>query len=225
MKMSFKWLALMGLIINIFAFSAWGCAQNDKNGQSGRDILLPTPAGSLDTELVRTLKSRHSTRDFQDREVSLKDLSTVLWAGDGVNRENGKRTAPTPFGKYVIDIYVTMKEGVFLYQPNENKLRLIADDPINNKAGMQGDTKKASHLLILIGKPNEFPFFVKKEGRISMINAAAGCIAQNIYLAANAMGLGTRLVEGINAKAIQSGLRLKKDEVPLYIMPLGYPKE
>lgn len=41
---------------------------------------------------------------------------------------------------------------------------------------------------------------------------------------ANALKLGTRLVASINAKGIREGIALVKDEIPLYIMPLGYPK-
>lgn len=218
MKMRIKWMMLAGLIVNLISLSAVGCAQN-----KGKDISLEEPA-SFNVDLLTALKSRHSSRDFLDRDVTMKQLSTVLWAANGLNRENGKRTAPAPFGKYVVDIYVTMKQGVFLYQPNENKLQFVSSNPINNKAG-QGDTKKASHLLILVGKPNDFPFFVKKEERSPMIHAEAGCIAQNVYLTANSLGLGTRLVAGINAKEINVGLGLNKNEIPLYIMPLGYPKE
>jgi hypothetical protein len=41
---------------------------------------------------------------------------------------------------------------------------------------------------------------------------------------ANALKLGTHLVASINVKGIREGIALAKDEIPLYIMPLGYPK-
>ncbi len=42
---------------------------------------------------------------------------------------------------------------------------------------------------------------------------------------AGALKLGTRLVAGIKKKEIIAGLNLSKDEVPLFVMPLGYPKD
>ena len=30
------------------------------------------------------------TRDFIQQDVTLKDLSTVLWAANGINRKDGK---------------------------------------------------------------------------------------------------------------------------------------
>ncbi len=77
----------------------------------------------------------------------------------------------------------------------------------------------------MTAKLNKFPFYVGKEERVNLAHATAGCIGENIYLAANALGLGTRLVGTINAKVINEGLSLANDEIPLYIMPLGYPKK
>lgn len=220
MKKGIISLVLMGLLMIISS----GTSVDSVFGKE-KEIKLDPPAASLNIDLIDALKSRHSSRDFLDKTLSPRDLSTVLWAADGVNRENGKRTAPAPYGKNVVAIYVAMKQGVYLFEPVGHKLISVSDKTINGKIGSQGDIAKASHVLILVGKINEFPFIVRKEDRLRMANATAGTIAQNVYLAANALQLGTRLVEGLNQKEIKETLDLKDDEIPLYIMPLGYPKE
>jgi SagB-type dehydrogenase family enzyme len=217
-----KGVLMMGIMATILSFSGIGCA--DPKGQD-KDIHLPAPNISFKVDLGDALKARHSSRSFTEKQISREDLSTILWAANGINRENKGRTAPAPFGKDLIDIYVTMREGVYLYQPAANRLKWITNKPINDQVGKQGDIRKASHVLILVGKIGTLPFIVKKEDRITMAHATAGCIGQNVYLAAEALHLGTRMVQSMNANLVKTAIHLKDDHIPLYIMPLGYPKE
>lgn len=213
-------LAFLPLFTGYLSMGPKGSAES-----KGKDILLDNPQGQFSVDLGTALKSRHSSHDFIDRGLAMKDLSTILWAANGVNRERGKRTAPAPFGKYIIELYVAMDQGVYLYEPDEHKLQYISDQNIKSKVGKQGDIKKASCVLMLVAKAHRLPFIVKKEDRLPMAHATAGCIAQNVYLAANSLKLGTRLVASLNDKIIKEALALKDEETPLYIMPLGYPKE
>ncbi len=189
-----------------------------------KDIKLADPQSSLGMDLITALENRKSARDFSDKIISLKDLSTILWAADGVNRKDGKRTAPSAFGIYYINIYVASSEGTYLYDPQNKTLKFISDAGIKNRIGSQGDIPKASHVLILTAKLNMMPIYVNKESGKAMANATAGCIAENVYLAADALGIGTRIVASMNIKGITDELKLGSDEIPLYIMPLGYPK-
>jgi len=50
-----------------------------------------------------------------------------------------------------------------------------------------------------------------------------GAMAQNIYLEATALGLGTVFVGGYNKKEITDLLQLK-GEMILWVMPIGYEK-
>ncbi|HEX2953029.1 MAG TPA: nitroreductase family protein [Bacillota bacterium] len=212
--------AVIMLIITIILASTICTAQN-----TGSDIMLKPSPDSLAKSLYYTLKNRHSSRDFAEHEVSLKDLSTILWAANGVNRATGRRTAPAPYGKNVVAIYVATKKAAYLYQPEHQRLKFVSYEVLNHRIGTQEDIQKASDVLILVGRIREYPPIVSTNERIQMAHATAGCIAQNVYLAANALKLGTRLVEWINVKEIKRGLDLKDDEIPLYIMPLGYAKE
>ena len=71
---------------------------------------------------MKALSDRHSDREYADKELSLQDLSDLLWAANGINRPDGKRTAPSALNKQDIDIYVIMKEGAYLYDTKTNSL-------------------------------------------------------------------------------------------------------
>lgn len=228
MKNQKRWSLKKGVALLAFIPLLAGCFSMGLKGSAeskGKDIVLETPPSQFNVDLGVALRTRHSSHDFVNRDLAMKDLSTVLWAANGVNRTKGKRTAPAPYGKYIIDLYIAMDQGVYLFEPDAHKLLFVSDQDIRAKVGKQADIKKASCVLVLVAKIHRMPFIVKKEDRLPMAHATAGCIAQNVYLAANSLKLGTRLVEGLNDKIIKETLALQNEEAPLYIMLLGYPKE
>jgi nitroreductase len=85
----------------------------------------------------------------------------------------------------------------------------------------------AQAVLLIAGDLSGFAKRAARAGRARQrewCQATAGCIAQNVYLAAAAFKLGTVMAAGLNADVARKGLALGEDEIPLYIMPLGYPK-
>jgi SagB-type dehydrogenase family enzyme len=214
---SFFWIVVLFMFLFSMMCSLAFTANND--------IPMTEPKLESAVDLVTALELRKSTREFLNKEVAIADLSTILWAANGINRKNSKRTAPSAYGKYFIEIYVLSDQGVYCYQPEKQLLKFISDKKLKAKVGSQGDIRTASYVLLLTAKLNEFPIFVGKEERLSNANATAGCIGENVYLMANALKLGTRLVGSIDRKEINEGITLAKNEIPLYIMPLGYPKE
>jgi len=194
----------------------------------GSDIVLEKPATKIDVDLIKAFGLRKSTEEFSEKEVSIKELSTILWSANGINREDGKRTAPALFGMEVIRIYVLSNSGIYLYDATQNTLlsRSTKDarKDVGSKRGGAGGTKTASLVLLLTGDPSMIPDFMSKDMRLNAAYASVGTIGQNVYLIANALGLRTRLVGALSAEGIRGCLKLSKDEIPLYIMPLGYGK-
>ena len=194
----------------------------------GSDIVLEKPATKIDVDLIKAFGLRKSTEEFSEKEVSIKELSTILWSANGINREDGKRTAPALFGMEVIRIYVLSNSGIYLYDATQNTVlsRSTKDarKDVGSKRGGAGGTKTASLVLLLTGDPSMIPDFMSKDMRLNAAYASVGTIGQNVYLIANALGLRTRLVGALSAEGIRGCLKLSKDEIPLYIMPLGYGK-
>ncbi len=186
-------------------------------------LILEKPRIKLNVDLIDAFKKRKSTRRFSKKKVSLKDLSTILWSANGVNRENGKRTAPTPHGKYFINIYVVLEKGVYLYNATKHILEFVSAKNVKEKIGYQKFIEPVYCVLVFTADLTKYPYTFKKETIIPTAHATAGCIAENVYLITNALGLGTCLVGFINKKEIRKGLNLKREEIPLYIMPIGIP--
>ena len=94
--------------------------------QNMKAVKLNTPDKARGTSVMKALSDRHSDREFAVKELSLQDLSDLLWAANGINRPDGKRTAPSALNKQDIDVYVIMKEGAYLYDAKDNSLQPVA---------------------------------------------------------------------------------------------------
>lgn len=92
------------------------------------DIHLPEPNKTGPTTLMQALEDRHSDREFVDKEVDNRTLATILWAAYGVNREDGKRTIPTARDQKDLSVYVFKKDGVWLYDADNNLLKQLSEE-------------------------------------------------------------------------------------------------
>jgi nitroreductase len=52
----------------------------------------------------------------------------------------------------------------------------------------------------------------------------AGHVGQNVYLQAEALGLGTVTIGAIQDEEISQALNLPSGHRPLYVMPIGHPE-
>jgi len=214
------WVLLQACLMGVFFFGSLPLM-----AQGGSDtILLEKPVASFNIDLMEAFKARHSTKAYEKKEISPKDLGTLLWAGFGVNREDGKRTVPSARGQYFVKLYVVAASGTYLYEPKDHALRLISNQPVKDSIGVQPYVAEASHVLVLVVDPNLYTLEATTEQKLAWGTTTIGCIGQNIYLAAAGLKLGTSFVASLNAKVAREALKLGEAEVPLFIMPIGYPK-
>ncbi len=93
-----------------------------------REIVLSKPDTTGGMPLHQALFQRHSVRNFMDQELSLDQISQILWAANGITRpESGKRTAPSPMATFPARIYLANKQGVYAFSPQEMKLTLVTE--------------------------------------------------------------------------------------------------
>jgi len=169
--------------------------------------------------LELAISRRMSIRDFPDTEnytfpeVSWELLSKVLWAGYG--RSPWGRTVPNVCGNYPLTIYVCNKTAVYEYNPETQSLELWKEGD-HRFYGIQGQYRAPVELFIAMD--------VNKSSDTRSGWKEAGCIVQNIYLQANALGLGTVCSSGWDEEAVHEALELPANEVILYNMPLGHPE-
>ncbi len=193
------------------------------SGSGSKDIALPKRPASAQADLVQVLENRKSVRDYRQERLAVQDLSAVLWAANGVNRDYGRRTAPSAFGNEYIELYVVGDDGAWRYDAPAHRLRAAGPAGLKGRLTSQRFVGRASHVLVFVADPGKFPgFFTSGEERLRWAHATAGAIAQNVYLMAAARGIGTCLVAGVDGDVIRKGLGLPSDAIPLYVMPLGY---
>jgi hypothetical protein len=86
-------------------------------------IKLNDPNKKRGLPFMETLSVRASGREWSDRDLSLQDMSDLLWAANGINRPDEKKyTAPSAQNAHDVDIYLFMKDGAYLYDADAHAL-------------------------------------------------------------------------------------------------------
>jgi SagB-type dehydrogenase family enzyme len=176
-------------------------------GSSGPEVIaLPPFEKNQPFPLDRALLERQSARSFADRALSREELSRLLWATTGVNREDGHRTTPSGQAKYPVDVLVALPEGVYRYEPKEHRLvRFFAED-IRGKIPIQDAFKKAAMIVLYVINKD-------KTSRIEWADLEIGCMGQNLYLEAAALGMGSRIIANIKTEDVTKILGLKDSQI------------
>ncbi len=192
-------------------------------GQDLKPVTLPSPQTDGGKPLMQALKERHSSREFGSAKLPPQVLSNLLWAAFGINRPDGKRTAPSAKDWQEIDIYVATAEGLFVYDPKGNKLDPVLADDVRGSTGLQPFVKDAPVNLVYVAD-------LAKTGKGSgdndlYIGADAGFIAQNVYLFCASEGLNVVVRGGVDRTALAKVMKLRRDQKILLSQTVGYPKQ
>ncbi len=192
-------------------------------GKSRPSIKLPAPDKRGGIALMQAIAKRRSSREFSPRPLPKPILSSLLWAGFGVNRRSGGRTAPSAIDAQEIDVYVALPDGAYLYDAKAHSLRLIAPNDVRRITGYQDFVDEAPLDLIYVADHARMRM-VPVAQRESFASASAGAIAQNVYLYAASTGLTTVIRAWIDRAAIADALGLTHDQQVLLSQTVGYPK-
>jgi hypothetical protein len=118
--------------------------------QDATDIQLPPPQTDGGRPLMQVLRDRQSIRDFRPDKLPLQTLSNLLWAAFGINRPDGRRTAPSASNKQEIDVYVATADGLYVYDAKTNRLRTCLGTDIRAETGTQSFVGKAPVNLVYV---------------------------------------------------------------------------
>ena len=82
-----------------------GQDQSNSQAQKLQPFELNDPDQSRDISLMKALELRNSEEACSSEDLSLQDLSDLLWAANGVNRPGkDKRTAASALNAQEIDV-------------------------------------------------------------------------------------------------------------------------
>ncbi len=187
-------------------------------------VQLPPPRTEGGQPFLRVLKERKTIREFSPKPLPAELLSSLLWAGFGVNRpESNHRTAPSAMNSQEIDLYVATAEGVFLYEPKANRLQPVASGDLRRKTGGQDFVKAAPVALVFVADLARLSKAEPKDReRYAWIDT--GYISQNVYLFCASEGLAT-VVHELDRAALKEALRLKPDQTVILAQSVGFPGE
>lgn len=188
-------------------------------------IALTEENKTLDVTLMKALEDRASQREFADKALSLEELSSLLWAANGVNREDGKRTAPSAVNAQDIDIYVCLASGAYLYDAKGNQLKRITTEDLRTAVGGQ-QPMEAPVFLVMVADLSRYPERVaeNRDAVTSLAAMDAGYVSQNIGLYCAAAKLATVPRATMDKEALAKALNLTDKQIPLLNNPVGYMK-
>jgi nitroreductase len=192
-------------------------------GYGADPIQLPSPQMEGGKPLMQTLKDRMTIRTFSEEKLPMQTLSNLLWAAFGVNRPDGRRTAPSAKNWQEIDIYVATPDGFFLWDAQKNVLNPILTKDIRALTGTQSYAKDAALDLIYVGD------YSKVSGggmdQNVLVGADTGFIAENVYLYCASEGLATVVRASIDRDALAKEMKLKPEQKIILAQSVGYPKK
>lgn len=206
---------------------------------------LPEPR-SMDMTLSDVLKARCTRRTFSDEPLSDRDLATVLWAADGVNRSNGRRTTPSALDWREIDIYVLKANGIWRWVPEKNGLIFCELTDVRDKTYFAAPNLAIApvHLVYVANRHRTDTFLARlgtrvlekvrpdswtpdkvEEVRERSMTIDVGVRIQSVYMAAEALGLACVARTGFERDRVERVLRLREGESVIAAQTLGYRPE
>ncbi|MFX0021977.1 MAG: SagB/ThcOx family dehydrogenase [Candidatus Hermodarchaeota archaeon] len=189
-------------------------------------ISLPKPLIKGERSLEECIYERESKRHFKDTIIDIEKISQILWATQGKKGE--KRTVPSAGATYPLEIYVTLKEkGLFNYNFKKHMLELIIEEDLSKKlarASWDQNFIAEAYMNVIICAEFSRTTIRYEERGVRYVFIEVGHCAQNIHLEAVALGLGSVPIGAFEDDKVADVLNLPKKIVPLYIIPIGYPK-
>lgn len=207
---------------------------------NGGDINLPRPVSGRSILWDNVKESRRSVRSFSEEPVSLKELSSLLYAATGItDTTKGFRTCPSAGATFPLEVFVfvkrvdDLKRGVYRYSPQNHSLKAVllfseeSDKEYNtfligfNDACNGQKCVIASALSIVITADFQRTTARYGDRGIMYVHQETGHVGQNISLEVVSLGLGTVAVGAFYEDFIMD--LLNTEFRPLYIFPVGRP--
>ena len=218
LSMKRKTPLVFGLVLAAICLSPISAAQTPK------PVQLPPPQTDGGRPLMQVLKERKSIREFGPGALSPQTLCNLLWAAFGINRPDGRRTAPSAMNWQEVSIYVTTREGVYIYDAKANALAPVVAGDFRAATGTQPFVKDAAVNLVYVSDLSKTGAAASPD-REMYAAADVGFIAQNVYLYCASEGLATVVRGSVDRAALAKILKLEAKQKIVLAQSVGYPKQ
>jgi len=222
------------VLIVCFAFLAVVRTVDTPQCEDTFRVKLPKPRYSSSVSVEKAMLERRSVRSYKDEPLTIEIVSQLLWAAQGITNNRGFRTAPSGGALYPLEVYVVagnvtgLPAGIYSYKPHGHELvRTQKGDKrkVLSDATLRQLYVKEAPLVIVFSAVYER--ITKKYGergnRYAVIEV--GHAAQNVYLQAVSLNLGTVAVGAFRDDEVKKIMKMEDGEHPLYLMPIGKKKD
>jgi SagB-type dehydrogenase family enzyme len=198
--------------------------------------LLPLEELDLpNVQLVDTIRARRTVRSFSEEPLTLNDVSVLLALSAGITGQSGRqllRAAPSAGALYPIETYLSVRNvtgvepGLYHFDWPDHALTRLGDaaaDAVSRVCCWQPQAAQSAVVVFLAGMVQRT---VKKYGDrgLRYVLLDAGHQAENLWLAATAMGLGCMTTGGFFDDEANDLFRLDGlAESMLYVAFIGHP--
>jgi nitroreductase len=205
------------------ALTVWLLAASLAAGTSAPTAIdLPTPQKTGGMPVMEALSKRATSRAFDSPDLSAQQLSNLLWAAFGVNRPDGKRTAPSAMNFQETDVYVLLKQGAYVYDAKANRMNQVLSEDVRPLGGVQDFVKDAPVTLVYVADLAKMRSGLEKDSTASI---DVGFISQNVYLYCASEGLATGVRLMVDRDALAKRLGLRPDQKIIAAQSVGLPKK
>ena len=219
------------VVAGLVAFGSAGCTTStapapERSGSRpgfAAATDLPPPSDLGGATLAGVLGARRSVREFSSQPLTEQQVSDLMWAAQGVTADWGGRTAPSAGALYPLEVYVVTDDAVLHYLPDghrvESRSSVTARSAVADAVG-QDAARSAPAVVVITGVPARVePKYGGRAERYLLLEA--GHAAQNLLLAATAIGLGTVPIGAFGDDALARALELPSGEQTVYAIPVG----
>ena len=197
-------------------------------------VQLPKPEFSPDTGFWDIINKRHSSRIFSIKPISIMDLSLLLFGMSGLTRifpNFAFRTIPSAGAKFPIEVYPIVnnvsevKEGIYHYDMQNHELELLKGGDFrkifSNACYGQRMVAKSAITIVLTAMIDRTRI-TYGERSYRYIYLDGGHVGQNLYLAAEALGLNACVIGRYYDDEINELLDLdENEEFTIYMGVVG----
>jgi len=196
-----------------------------------RRLKLPPPSHKSSVSVEEALTLRRSIREYEAKPLTLKQVSQILWAAQGITLpEYGFRTAPSAGATYPLEVYLVVKRkgvrdldpGVYHYLPHSHELELIRTGDYSKelmKAALDQEWVGAAAVNLVINAVYERTTKHYGDRGVRYVYMEVGHVGENVYLQCVSLGLGCVVIGAFydeEVKRIIGGIG-----EPLYVIPIG----
>lgn len=200
-----------------------------------RRIPLDPGRGSWGPDFSRVLASRRSARSFSRRAIEPRTLARLLVGAAGVTGEmpvpgaagivQRLRAWPSAGALYPIELYPVLLDGPAChFDPLEPCLEVLDEGPMRERVAPHvlsyAGELDAPLLLVLTGVPGRVLTKYGERG-YRFLWLDAGHLAQNLVLAATALGLAACPIGGFHDDELACALPIDRRESVLYLIAIG----